>query len=284
MMEMPKFILGHNALIGVHHTDRKKDQLKPNLSDSDIDFLRFVIDAGVSGVVLDNHPVAIEAANFLHAESKIEVFPMIPYAQAVVDKASSSGLSGVVREMASSTGPLVKSIVRSIRGLPKFSISQLGAHLAVTKYLSDYPAKSFGGVCFLHNVVTDLMLGWDSRSGIESFSKAIRMNGMTPGFVTLNPQLIPEIIECVGDDVWFMTSVNSAGIQMGPDRMMVEREIFSKTEINVLGMSLLGGGILEPREEIRRAFEFPAIKSVVIGTGSKKNLTSLLEIMSQLKV
>ena len=107
------------------------------------------------------------------------------------------------------------------------------------------------------------------------------MNGMIPGFVTLNPKVIPEIIEIVGDDVWFMTSVNSAGIQMGPDRQQVEEEILADSRINILAMSLLGGGVLDPEIEIPRALSFPAVKSVVIGTSSKDNLTSLIEIMDR---
>ncbi len=280
-MTIPRFVLGHNALIGVHHTDKERDNLKPSMSKQDEDFIDFVIGRGVGAIVLDNHPVAIEVARYLVKNSEIKVLPMIPYAQAVVDKASSAGLSGVVKEMATSLGPFIKSGIRSVKSPKNLSFSQVGAHLATTKYLSDYPKKSFGEVCFMHNVVTDLMLGWKSDRGMKSFSKAIRMNGMIPGFVTLNPKVIPEIIEIVGDDVWFMTSVNSAGIQMGPDRQQVEEEILADSRINILAMSLLGGGVLDPEIEIPRALSFPAVKSVVIGTSSKDNLTSLIEIMDR---
>ena len=279
-MSIPRFVLGHNALIGVHHVDREKDRLKPGLSHEDLEFLTFVAGSGVEGVVLDNHPVAIEAAKFLSNESDISVIPMIPYAQSVVDKASSSGLYGVVKEMASSLGPLFSTGHKSLRSLRHLSLTQIGAHLATGKYLSDYPRKTLGNVCFLHNVVTDLMLGWESGKGISSFARAIRMSGLIPGFVTLNPQFIDEIIQHVDGEVWFMTSVNSAGIQMGPDKEFVERKILANPEINILGMSLLGGGVLEPREEIPRAFGFPAVKSIVIGTSSIRNLSQLLEIVN----
>jgi len=126
-------------------------------------------------------------------------------------------------------------------------------------------------------------LGWESKKGIECFAKAIRMNGMVPGFVTLNPSMIPEITRIVGKEVWFMTSVNSAGIQMGPAKEYVEEHVFSDPEINILAMSLLGGGVLNPAEEIPRAFLFPAIKSVVVGTTSKKNLEALMQIMSAME-
>ena len=279
-MKFPKFILGHNSLIGVHHTDRKKDRLKPSLSTEDLEFLRFAVDIGVDGIVLDNHPVAIETANFLQEESDIAIFPMIPYAQAAVDKASSAGLSGVVKEMASSVIPLTKATIRSLQKISKMSVTQFGAHLATCKYLADYPKRNLGGVCFLHNVVTDLMLGWNSTKGIESFANAIRKNGMIPGFVTLNPSYILEISDIVGKDAWYMTSINSEGIQMGADKEFVESRIFSDPELNVLGMSLLGGGVLKPEEEIPRAFQFPAIKSVVVGTTSKHNLRTLMRIVS----
>ena len=278
-MTIPQFVLGHNALIGVHHTDKGRDKQKSGMSDSDSDFLKFVAQSGVEAIVLDNHPVAIEVANFLAKDSSISVLPMIPYAQAVVDKASSSGLSGVVKEMASSIGPIVKTGFRSISRPRSLGLTQIGAHLATTKYLSEYPSRCLGNVCFMHNVVTDLMLGWDSLDGIRCFSRAIRMNKMIPGFVTLNPQCIPEIIGAVGSDVWFMTSVNSAGIQMGPNHMEVEESILSDENVNILAMSLLGGGVLNPEVEVPRALSFPAVKSVVVGTSSKNNLSHLLSIL-----
>jgi len=44
-------------------------------------------------------------------------------------------------------------------------------------------------------------------------------------------------------------------------------------------MSLLGGGVLNPEVEIPRALSFPAVKSVVVGTSSKNNLSHLLSIL-----
>ena len=103
------------------------------------------MDIGVDGIVLDNHPVAIETANFLQEESDIAIFPMIPYVQAVVDKASSAGLSGVVKEMASSVIPLTKATIRSLQKISKMSVTQFGAHLATCKYLADYPKEIWEG-------------------------------------------------------------------------------------------------------------------------------------------
>jgi len=278
-MVIPKFVLGHNALIGVHHSDKGRDMVKPGLSNEDLNFLRFAIESGVEAIVLDNHPAAIETAKLLTEESDIRILPMIPYAQAVVDEASSSGLSGVVREMAASVGILQKSIIRTMAKPGSIGLTQIGAHLATNKYLSDYPKSSLGKVCFLHNVVTDLMVGWGSELGLLSFSRAIRSCGMIPGFVTLNPLIIPEIVKVVGDDSWFMTSVNSEGIQMGPEREEVENMVLSNPRFNILAMSILGGGMLDPEVEIPRAFSFDAVKSIVVGTTSQTNLSHLLQIV-----
>ena len=54
--------------------------------------------------------------------------------------------------------------------------------------------------------------------------------------------------------------MNSAGIQMGRIKNMW-KGVFSDPDINILAMSLLGGGVLDPAEEIPRAFQFPAIVS-----------------------
>ena len=235
-----------------------------------------VIDLGIEAIVLDNHPVAIGVAKYLDLKApNVSVIPMVPYAQSVVDEASRSGLSGVVKEMLGSSISMgAGGIFRTIASLLTLNLPQAGSHVALWNYVRPFPSRK-PKVCFLHNVVTDLMLGWKSSSGIVSFANSCRSRGIIPGFVTLNPGEIPWMVDQVGTESWFMTSVNSAGVQMSPSKEMVEEEVLSRDDINILAMSVLGGGILEPKEEIPRALSFPAVKSLVIGSSNIDHIRDL---------
>jgi hypothetical protein len=46
--------------------------------------------------------------------------------------------------------------------------------------------------------------------------------------------------------------------------------------LNVVAMSVLGGGLLDPAAEIGRAYEFPAVPSLVIGTSKEAHLREIV--------
>jgi hypothetical protein len=272
---LPPFILGHNALIGVDHVERGRAGVKQALTQRDHSLLDAAADAGVSAVLLDNHPVALEAARYLsERHPEVTVVPMVPYAQAVVDRASSGGMTAVARQIVSSGirsgGAVVRALGDFARGRPVAA----GARVAVAHYLSGFPDRR-PPVCFLHNAVTDLMLGWGNREGLSAFAGACRSIGVTPGFVTLNPGSLHQLTGAVGDDAWYMCAVNSRGIQMSPSQQEGERAL-QDPNLNVVAMSVLGGGLLDPAAEIGRAYGFPAVRSIVIGTSNEAHLREIV--------
>jgi hypothetical protein len=272
---LPPFILGHNALIGVHHADRASAGVKHALSKRDHSLLDTAADVGVRAVLLDNHPVALEAARYLaDRHPEVTVVPMVPYAQAVVDRASSGGMTAVARQIVSSGVRSGAALVRALTDFARGRLVDAGARIAVAHYLSGFPDRR-PPVCFLHNAVTDLMLGWGNREGLSAFAGACRSIGVTPGFVTLNPGALGELAGAVGDEAWYMCAVNSRGIQMSPSREEGERMLQDR-RLDVVAMSVLGGGLLDPAAEIARAYEFPVVRSVVIGTSNEAHLREVV--------
>jgi hypothetical protein len=276
-MTLPPFILGHNALIGVDHVDRTRTGVKRSLAQQDRELLDAAADAGVRAVLLDNHPVALEAARYIaDAHPEITVIPMVPYAQAVVDEASSGGMTAVARQVVASGVRSRGAVARAAANIVGGSWVRAGAHMAVAHYLSGFPNPR-PPVCFLHNAVTDLMLGWGNLEGLAGFAGACRSAGITPGFVTLNPGRLAEIATAIGYDVWFMCAVNSRGIQMSPSREAGEKALRDR-RFRVVAMSVLGGGLLDPATEIERAYGFPAVRSIVIGTSREEHLREVVAL------
>ena len=276
-MKLPPFVLGHNALIGVDHADRASAGVKQGLSTGDRELLDAAAEAGVRAILLDNHPVALEAARYVaDRHPALRVIPMVPYAQAVVDEASSGGMTGVARQIVVSGMRSGGALLRAAADIASGRFTEAGAHVAVAHYLAGFPDRR-PAVCFLHNAVTDLMLGWNNREGLAAFASACRSVDVTPGFVTLNPGRLGELAEIVGDGAWFMCAVNSRGIQMSPSREQAEQAL-QDPRFRVMAMSVLGGGLLDPAVEIRRAYEFPAVRSMVIGTSNQAHLREALEL------
>ncbi len=275
---LPSFLLGHNALIGVSHTDRSADVLKREFGEKDRAFLERAVQEGMRGIVLDTHPVALGAAEYLGRHHPgVMILPMVPYAQGVVDQASRSGIGAMVQEMAGSGMSRGAGVfARTARDLLLGRLPAAGSRLAVLKYLAGFPGSP--PVCFLHNIVTDLLLGWGAEQALAGFAQAVRERGATPGFVTLNGGSLPRLAAIAGSDTWFMCAVNSRGIQMSPSREAVE-DVLRDARFHVVAMSVLGGGLLRPEEEVPRALAFPAVKSLIIGTTNAGHVRSLLSIL-----
>ena len=278
---LPKLVLGHNALIGVHHSDKSKDVLKNRITKVEIDLIKAISDLGIEAIVLDNHPIAISAAKYINKyhNSDLQIIPMVPYAQSVVDKASRSGIAAIIDEILKSTITIgFRQLSLIIFNLLSSNLTAAGSRMALWNYLSPFPNRQ-PKICFLHNVVTDLMIGWNNSLGLSSFAEACRSRGIIPGFVTLNPGSLNYLASVVGFQSWFMTSVNSSGIQMSPSQSYVEEEILSNPNLNILGMSILGGGLLDPEVEIHRALNFPAVKSVIIGSRNIIHIKQIKKIV-----
>jgi hypothetical protein len=276
---LPAFLLGHNALIGVNHRDHTTSGPKREMGAADRALLETAVALGVRGVVLDNHPVALEAARYLATHGAgVSIVPMVPYAQAVVDDVSRGGVGGVVRAMARSAGSVgFAGGLRTAGALARGNLPGAGSGIAVAHYLRDFPRRK-PGVVFLHNTVTDLFVAWGAQGALRGYADAVRARGGVPGFVTLNPGRIPQIERAVGPGCWFMCAVNSAGVQMSPGREDAEA-VLQDPGRQVVAMSVLAGGMLDPATEIPRALAFPAVKSVVVGTSRAEHLKRLVEIV-----
>lgn len=280
-MTLPRFVLGHNALIGVNHRDHTLTQVKTTLTKNDELVLLEAAELGVRAMVLDNHPVALQAADLLRSRApQVQVIPMVPYAQQVVDSVSRAGLGGMISDMAKTSltmGPL--NMARAVAAATTGNLPTAGSITALAHHLSGF-GRVNAPACFLHNAVTDLFAGWEAHDALAGFARACRGRNMAPGFVTLNPGSIPEIRRVVGDDAWFMCAVNSRGIQMSPNQSAAE-EVLRNPSLNVIAMSVLGGGLLDPEKEIPRTYQFPAVKSIVASTSRVDNLRKLVAIVEQ---
>jgi hypothetical protein len=278
MTSLPRFVLGHNALIGVDHVSRVGKGIVTSLGDQGMGVLERALELGIGAMVVDNHPVSLQAVKFLEERrSRMTILPMVPYAQGVVDETSRSGLFGTAASLAKAgIATTLRHPLRTMSLLAQAGPTGPGWMAGLAGMLEPFKRLN-PPVVFLHNAVTDLLVGWGAWKSLRAFAKAIQAMDIEPGFVTLNPGWIPRIREEVGGSPWFMAAVNSRGIQMSPDRTTVEK-ILQDSDLKVLGMSILGGGLLPAAEEIPRAFSFPAVKSIVVGTRRPEHLSELVAI------
>jgi hypothetical protein len=271
-MDLDPIILGHNQFIGVSHLSQEAARTRvERFSDMGRvgELLRFCVDSGVRGMMLSSHPRARDILDYLRAEGlagDMSLYPLIPYAQGYVRRMNAVGLTGMLKEIVLSAPWRTRASIAAQGGLGlarKDLTRLLGAFV-------DIEMLAFKGfevkAVFLHDAFVDLALALGAREQLEFFAGHVRERyGVRPGFVTMNFPLLVDSLKRWGfERPLVMTTFNSAGFQMNPSRELCERAL-ADGYAEVVAMSTLAAGYLQPREAFDYVYSLPDIASVVVG-------------------
>jgi hypothetical protein len=105
---------------------------------------------------------------------------------------------------------------------------------------------------------------------------------MPPGFVTRNFVRFSAFCRASGHDprsVIVLTPVNVVGFQMAPTREDVERELSRLDGQNVIGMSVLGGGLVPFSEAIAYLGGLRGVRSVAVGVSTLAHAKSTFSVL-----
>ncbi len=273
-------ILGHNPLIGVDHLSqqraRDREQQFAEMSRL-VELVRDSIRTGVRGLMVSTHSRVREILPQLAADeeirSSLRLYPIIPYAADYVRKSNQSGLTSTIVEAvraAGATSRVSMAARAALAGITRSPFGPLGS-------LVDAELLAFRGLnvdaVFLHNVLTDLLLGWRSGNVLAFFSRYVeRKHGIRAGFVTMNyPTLTQTLVDHGVQRPLVLASFNSIGFQMNPSREACEAELGIERS-DVIAMSILASGLLSPRDAAKYINQFPAIRSVVFGASTADHI------------
>jgi hypothetical protein len=288
-MRIDPIILGHNQFIGVDHLlqDRARDRTE-RFGDTQkiLDVVKSFYDLGGTGMMLSTHPKAMTIMETIGSEPELSknlnLYPLIPYAQAYVRRANEKGVVGMVTDALEPA-----SASKKFRILLKGGVSILRKDfLNILSTLIDVEMLPFEGfnirAVFLHNVLTDLALSLKAQSIFEFYIDYVKDNyGVVPAFGTMN---FARLVECF--DEWgiknplIMASFNKAGFQMNPSIEECER-CLREYDVDVLAMSTLAAGYLKPKEAYEYLFSMPNIKSVVVGVSTKEHAEETFGIIRE---
>jgi hypothetical protein len=278
-MKIDPIILGHNQFIGVDHLsqDRARDRVQKFSNVQNVlDIINFFYDCGGTGMMLSTHPSSRTILEAIRSDNRLSnnlnLYPLIPYAQGYIRKANEVGIIGMLDDSLQQV-----STTRKFKILIKGGLSYLKKdYIDTLSTLIDLELAPFTGMkmngIFLHNVLTDLALSFNSQKIFEYYIDYINDNyGVSPAFGTMNFARLAERFDEWGiSDSIIMTSFNKVGFQMNPSREECER-CLSDYKVNVLAMSTLAAGYLKPQEAYEYLFSLPNIKSVVVGVSSKEH-------------
>jgi hypothetical protein len=217
----------------------------------------------------------------------------MPYAEGYVRLANEKGMSGLVNEILSrlSLGDKAKLLLEG--GFAAIKLDPLGMLMTyldaeLKGYLSMKPKNAALQSVLLHEVVTDLCIGFQEADMLNLFAQHVRENyRVRPGFVTYNVVRFVKLFEEAGlslKDVVIMTPFNSIGYQMSPSRQSCETCLSSLCQGEVIAMSIMAGGYLDLNEAFEYIRTLPNLSGIALGVSSnehaRKGFTKLSTLLS----
>ena len=288
-MRIDPIILGHNQFIGVDHLsqDRARNHTE-RFSDTQriLDVVKIFYDLGGTGMMLSTHPKAMTIMEAIGSEpelsKKLNLYPLIPYAQGYVRRANEKGVIGMVTDTlgSASTSRKFKILLKGGVGMLRKDFLNILSTLIDVEML---PFKESNvKAVFLHNVLTDLALSLKAQGIFEFYIDYIKDNyGVAPAFGTMNfARLVESFDEWGLKKPLIMASFNRAGFQMNPTREECER-CLGEYDVEVLAMSTLAAGYLKPEEAYEYLFSLPNIKSVVVGISTREHAEETFGIIRE---
>ncbi len=280
-------LLGHNPLFGVNHLSAERGAAVAERFE-DAQAIRQLLlgchELGIRGMMMSTHPRSSVVAEVIGSEPKLRadwrLYPLVPYIQKYVREANEKGLLNVVRDqLAQATwAEKLAFALRGGVGLIGKDVPQ-ALKLLVDVELMPFKGRPLGAI-FLHDTLTDLALGLGVEAVLEVFIEHVREKyRAVPALTTKNLPLLCERLKRRGlSDLVVMASFNAAGFYMNPSAEACVAAA-GTPGLNLLAMNTLASGALKPEEAYRFLGQFPAIKSVVVGTSRVEHAAEAVTVI-----
>lgn len=278
---MPRVVLGHNQFFGVDHLSSQRGaQRAAYFADVQnvITVIRLAHQAGANGLMLSTHPRAIAICDALRNDQELranlQIVPLLPYAQKYVTKANEVGMVRAV------TGTLSEASMRDRLGLGVDFVRTVLRRdpVDMVRALIRLELRVFRSlpipVVFLHDAISDLLLSLGTPKVFDIYrSTLLKRFGARAGVATKNLPLLLERFQAWGLEVpVILTHVNKAGFHINPS-LEAHEKCLRDGQLEVMAMGTLASGFLKPIEAATYVRQFPAVKSVVIGTSMPSHIT-----------
>ena len=280
---MTKLLIGDNSFIGVSHLsqERARERTENLTIASIVDIIKTASACGATGYTFSTHPVNLQILTELKKSEKIqdrlELYPVLPYAQAYVRLANEKGMRGLVDETLSKLPLLERTRTVLQTGYSTLRLDVAGIlksylDIELTPYINAKPKNSNLQSVLLHEVATDLCVGLHNMQFLETFAQQIKDKyHVTPGFVTYNLVSFVKLFQEQGvslEDVLIMTPFNKIGYQMSQSLETCESCLSNLHQGEVIAMSILAGGYLNLNQALDYLRTLPNLSGIAVGVSS----------------
>ena len=285
---MDRIIFGDNQFFAVNHMSDEKARVQAmRFKDTQaiIDVLDYVYDIGIRTFMCTTHERIADICVHIRENPErykgFKIYPCMPYAHKYNNAVAELGVIGALKKML--PGNIVSTLARGGVAFVRKD------YIEIMKLLVDAEMKMFygikGGVIFLQNVVTDLILGMGMYDFFNEFADYVKNKyDSEPGFITMNLPFLLNVLKKRGvQNPIICTSINKIGFRM-PGGIRNYEKSFSNENCRVIAMQALAAGAIPPKEAMEYVCQKKGIQSILYGASTKLHIKQTKELIEALSL
>lgn len=294
---LERILLGDNPFIGVDHLsqDKARQTLARLDTEKTAGVMKSSFQNGADGLVFSTHPTILATFQHLKAtnpELSFDMYPLFPYAQGYVRMATEKGTVGMVTELMQQltwTGKFKALLGSSLSAITKnpYKMLETVLDIEIDSFRKVAPPRANLKGIFLHEIIVDLGLSLELTDLFDTYIDHVTKNyNVKAGLVTRNFSRMIKFFEKADlpfDKVMFMTPFNKIGFQMNPSRQSCEDALASRSDLDVIAMSILSSGLLDVKEAVDYIGNLTNLRSVVVGVSREEHVVSTFSRLNRLK-
>jgi hypothetical protein len=281
-------LVGDNPFHGISHLSQERARSRQSL-DEGVEraswLVKLSLENGADGFMFSVDQTTLSIIKNLGNQKvgDVGLYAIAPYAYEYVRKSTQAGgVAGLAKSLAKEmifSSSNLKILAKNAAGLIKFDLSALlKTYVAYeisrikTVANSGMHLKSF----MLHEVITDMALALNMEKLFKSYIGFLESYKIRPGLETRNfPRLVEKFRQWHIDfsNLTLTASFNKVGFQMCPTQAMCEEALEQARDAEVIAMSVLAAGYLQPQEAIDYLVNLQGLSGIVIGVSKEQQAT-----------
>lgn len=280
-----KQILGDNQFFGVNHYDLEKGERQKHQFEEDqniYDFIKEALSLGLDGFMLNSNSRGFNIIKSYEFPKNKEIHYSMPYPHKYATMVNENGMLQSMNYFLKQASGKALTI-----NLPQFMLTRNVKHLILLatdlEIPKNLPKNSY---VYLHNIVTDLLIGINRNDLIAEFCKVIHSKGYKPGLITLNPLKLRKVVNEnlsseIKKELVICFNINSNGFNVYPSNEEVEEFMLDENrEYKLMGMNILASGGVGSIEDSLNYIKKFNLDYVVYGSSKLKNVQSNFQFLS----
>jgi hypothetical protein len=289
-------LVGDNPFHGISHLSQERSRIRgdtPTSPEYAAKLVSIAAENGANGFMFSVSNTTLSILKILKANGVVEhldLYAIVPYAYEYVRMASQKGgVPGLTKTIAKEIffsgnfGAVASGLNGVLRAKP---ISLMKAYMAyeISRIKSAAGKNARLSCVLLHQLVTDVCLGFNLDWLLKAYVDFILDKGIKPGFNTGNFAFLVEKFRewrINLEEVVIAAPFNKVGFQMVPSKEKCEEALAAMPKPNVVAISIMAAGYLKPEEALDYIAGLPNIKGIAVGISKEKQAYETFKLLGE---